>query len=120
MGYLSSLFLEVIHLIPQSGLLFTSTDHATTEVTMLLSLSFLTVTMVDIAQKYFEYTMFGMVDFWERAVWTHGVKVVSLVISSGCLFLSLSLTSDTVTESMPSSDVAAEPEFKGGNHSTVL
>jgi len=106
MQRLSSLFLETIHLIPQSALPSISIDCAATDATILLSLSFLTTTIVGIAEQYVAYTMYGFMDFWERAVWTHGVKVGCLVMSLGCFVLAL-YQKRTIT-------VAAEREMKRG------
>jgi hypothetical protein len=118
MKYLSSLFLETIHLLPQSALLSTSTDRASTDATVLLSLSFLVVTIVGIAEQYVAYTMYGFMGFWERAVWTHGVKVACLIISSGCLVSALyqKHNNGAITAEMvpPSEAVATGFETKGG------
>lgn len=71
--------------------------------------------MVGIAEQYVAYTIHGFVLFWERAVWTHGVKVACLVISLGCLVSVLyqkrAITSDMV---LSSDTVTAEREVKGG------
>jgi hypothetical protein len=112
MKYLSSLFLETMHLVPQSELLSISTDHATTDTTIILSLSFLATIMVGIAEQYVAYTMYGLMDFWERAVWTHGVKVACLVIGSGC-FVSALDQKRTITAGS-SDTVTAECDVKGG------
>ncbi|KIM91390.1 hypothetical protein PILCRDRAFT_589 [Piloderma croceum F 1598] len=96
MTYLASFFLEATHLLPQTALLFTSTNRSITNVTIFHSLAFLIMTMCGIAERYVAYTMFGIWDFWERAVWLLGVKVASVVIGSGCLFLALSLTDHPV------------------------
>jgi hypothetical protein len=123
MKYLSSLFLETIHLLPQSALLSTSTnsDHATADATILLSLSFLAVTVIGITEQYIAYTMYGPLDFWERAVWTHGVKVACLVISLGCL-VSASYQKRAITAKMVSSSgaVAAQSEVNGSRGMTVF
>jgi hypothetical protein len=108
MTYLASLFLEIMHLLPQTALLFTSTDRSITNATIFLSLAFLIVTMCGIAERYVEYTMFGVWGFWERTVWILGVKVASVVIGSGCLFWALSLTNEPIAELDSLSLVAAE------------
>jgi hypothetical protein len=112
MKYLSSLFLETMHLVPQSELLSVSIDHATTDATIILSLSFLATTVVGIAEQYVVYTMYGLMDFWERAVWTHGVKVACLVISSGCFVFALD-RKRTITAAS-SDPVTTECDVKGG------
>jgi len=112
MKYLSSLFLEIMHLVPQSKLLSISIDHATTDAAIILSLSFLATTMVGIAEQYVAYTMYGLVDFWERAVWTHGAKVACLVIGLGC-FVSALDQKRTIAAAL-SDTATAECDEKGG------
>ena len=88
--YISSLFLEAVHLLPQYVLFSGSNDDATRVATIICSLSFVAVTVVSIAKQYFMYTMFRfMGNFWARAVWTHGASVAYLIVGTGCLVSAL-------------------------------
>ncbi|KAK2466188.1 hypothetical protein APHAL10511_001830 [Amanita phalloides] len=87
--YISSLFLEAVHLLPQYKLFTGNKDEATRVATIISSVSFVAVTVVGIAAQYVTYTMFFINLFWERAVWTHGAKVAYLVVGTGCLISTL-------------------------------
>jgi hypothetical protein len=87
--YVSSMFLEAIHLLPQYALFSGSNEEATRVATIICSVSFVAVTVFDIAAKYFLYTMHDLHGFWERAVWTHGSKVADLIVGTGCLLSAL-------------------------------
>jgi hypothetical protein len=88
--YISSLFLEAVHLLPQYVLFSGSNDEATRVATIICSLSFVAVTVVGIAAQYVMYTMFKFMNvFWERGVWTHGANVAYLVVGTGCLVSAL-------------------------------
>ena len=84
--YISSLFLEAVHLLPQHVLFSGSNDEATRVATIICSLSFVAVAVVGIAEQYVMYTMHRfMGNFWARAVWTHGASVAYLIVGTGCL-----------------------------------
>jgi hypothetical protein len=85
--YISSLFLEAVHLLPQYALFSGSNnDEATRFATIICSLSFVAVTVVRIAEQYVMYTMYRfMGDFWVRTVWTHGASVAYLTVGTACL-----------------------------------
>jgi len=88
--YVSSLFLEAVHLFPQYELFSGNNDKATRVATIICSLSSVAVALVGIAAQYVTYTMFGFMNvFRERGVWTHGAKVAYLVIGTGCLVSAL-------------------------------
>ena len=81
--YISSLFLEAVHLLPQYKLFSGSKDEATRVATIICSFSSVSMTVVGIAAKYVTYTMFKfMNEFWERVIWTHGANVAYFVVGS--------------------------------------
>ena len=87
--YISSLFPEAVHLLPQYELFSGSKDEATRVATIICSLSSVSVTVVGIAAQY-TYTMFKFMNvFWERAVWIHGANVAYFVVGSICLVSAL-------------------------------
>ena len=90
--YISSLFLEAVHLLPQYALFSESDDDEATRVaTIICSLSFVAVTVVHIAEQYVMYTMYRfMGDFWVRAVWTHGASVAYFIVGTACLVSAVS------------------------------
>ena len=88
--YISSLFLEAVHLLPQYELFSGSKDEATRLAAIICSLSSVSVTVVGIAAQYVTYTMFKFMKvFWERGVWIHGANVAYFVVGSICLLSAL-------------------------------
>lgn len=88
--YISSLFLEVVHLLPQYKLFSGRKDEATRVATIICSFSSVSVTVVGIATKYVAYTMFGITSvFWARGIWIHGANVAYFFVGSICLVSAL-------------------------------
>ena len=82
--YISSLFLEAVHLLPQYQLFSESKEEANRVATTV------SVTVVGIAAQYVTYAMFKFMNiFRERGVWIHGTNVAYFAVGSICMVSAL-------------------------------